>query len=508
MRKVRSDPVVIACHCAGRWRSAGGALLGCAASCAPACRSPPAPSRPRPAIGRHRRARRARHPHDPGHLARRRGPGHRLRPRAGPLLPDGSGAPPRGGRAGRARRRRRRFRLDREVRVHRFRDEARRTLALMAPRDRTVLEAYAAGVNRGLAVLGARPFEYLILRQSPQPWPAEDSLLVVLSMFVTLQDPTARYESTLATMRDVLPPEMFDLLAPRGTEWDSPIARRAVHDAPGARARGLQPAAQAQRQSRDRSRRAPRGCAGTTAATRGRRRRGDAALGSNSWAVSRRPHRRRAARSLANDMHLDIRVPNTWYRAVLEWRDEADASQTRLLAGLTLPGHPTLVAGSNTHVAWGFTNAQTDTGDLVLLELDPDGPQPVLDAVGLARPSTTTRETIEVTGGSRGDDGRALDHLGTGARHRSQGPAAGLRLDGALGRAARRVGVAARSRRGRSKRRSTPPTRSARRRRTSSWPTAAAASAGRSTARCRAASASTAGSPNRGPTAGAAGTAG
>src|SRR5688572_21357283 len=61
------------------------------------------------------------------------------------------------------------LRLDREVRVHRFRDEARRTLALLAPRDRTVLEAYTAGVNRGLAVLRASPFEYLILRQTPQP---------------------------------------------------------------------------------------------------------------------------------------------------------------------------------------------------------------------------------------------------------------------------------------------------------------------------------------------------
>jgi len=113
--------------------------------------------------------------------------------------------------------------LDRQVRVHRFRDQARRTVALMAPRDRIILEAYAAGVNRGLAALDSRPFEYLILRQSPAPWTAEDSVLVVLSMFVTLQDPAGEYESTLATMRDVLPAEMLELLAPRGTEWDSPI---------------------------------------------------------------------------------------------------------------------------------------------------------------------------------------------------------------------------------------------------------------------------------------------
>jgi penicillin amidase len=56
--------------------------------------------------------------------------------------------------------------LDREVRVHRFRDEARQALTLLSPRDRTVLEAYTAGVNRGLALLRASPFEHLILRQT------------------------------------------------------------------------------------------------------------------------------------------------------------------------------------------------------------------------------------------------------------------------------------------------------------------------------------------------------
>ena len=51
----------------------------------------------------------------------------------------------------------------------------------------------------------------------------EDSLLVVLSMFVTLQDSAGEYESTLATMHDVLPGPVFDFLAPEGTDWDSPV---------------------------------------------------------------------------------------------------------------------------------------------------------------------------------------------------------------------------------------------------------------------------------------------
>ena len=51
---------------------------------------------------------------------------------------------------------------------------------------------------------------------------------------------------------------------------------------------------------------------------------------------------------LANDMHLTIRVPNTWYRASLEWPEPTDAKQPHRLTGVTLPGVPAVVVGSNT----------------------------------------------------------------------------------------------------------------------------------------------------------------
>ena len=54
-----------------------------------------------------------------------------------------------------------------------------------------LLEAYAAGVNDGLASLSSRPFEYLLLRTEPAEWTAEDSLLVVYSMYLQLQDENA-----------------------------------------------------------------------------------------------------------------------------------------------------------------------------------------------------------------------------------------------------------------------------------------------------------------------------
>ena len=100
--------------------------------------------------------------------------------------------------------------VDRQTRKHRLRPEARTAVALLSHEDQGVLEAYVSGVNAGLQALAAPPFEYTLLRQDPAPWRPEDTMLVVLSMFLTLQDEDGEYESSLATMQEVLPPEMFD----------------------------------------------------------------------------------------------------------------------------------------------------------------------------------------------------------------------------------------------------------------------------------------------------------
>jgi penicillin amidase len=108
---------------------------------------------------------------------------------------------------------------------------------------------------------------------------------------------------------------------------------------------------------------------------------GDFFPGSNNWAVAgRHTHHGRAL--LANDMHLGLSVPNIWYRAVFEFPNQAGG--VRRVVGVTLPGAPAIVAGSNGDVAWGFTNSYGDWADLVLLEfttpdryITPQGPQPV-----------------------------------------------------------------------------------------------------------------------------------
>ena len=57
---------------------------------------------------------------------------------------------------------------------------------------------------------------------------------------------------------------------------------------------------------------------------------------------------------LANDMHLGLGVPSIWFRAQFEIGGGARRSARE---GVTLPGVPAIVVGSNGHVAWGFTNS-------------------------------------------------------------------------------------------------------------------------------------------------------
>jgi len=85
----------------------------------------------------------------------------------------------------------------------------------------------------------------------------------------------------------------------------------------------------------------------------------DASPGSNGWAVAGL-HTKSGAALVANDMHLDLRVPVVWYPARLI----TTAGHTIDVTGVTLPGTPAVAAGSNGMLAWGFTNSYGDFSDI------------------------------------------------------------------------------------------------------------------------------------------------
>ena len=246
---------------------------------------------------------------------------------------------------------------DRAARLHRFRWRAHARLNEITSQERAVLDAYVFGVNKGLSDLAAPPFEYLLLAKKPEPWRAEDTILVAYAMYLTLQELDGLTERRRGDAIETLGRPMAEFLFPAGTSFDAALDGSFL-PTPAIPAQGLKHASNVR----------PLIDVDDSVAT----------PGSNSFAVGGALTARGAA-IVENDMHLRLREPNIWYRARLI------AEETRLdIAGVTLPGAPTIVAGSNGRIAWGFTNSEVDTSDVVILEpangdanryLTPDGPK-------------------------------------------------------------------------------------------------------------------------------------
>ncbi|HEX9207467.1 MAG TPA: penicillin acylase family protein [Steroidobacteraceae bacterium] len=248
---------------------------------------------------------------------------------------------------------------DARNRLHRFENTAGQVFAALPAPDRALLESYARGVNAGLASLTVRPFEYLLLRQKPQPWRPEDSLLVVFTMYLQLNDSEASADRQRGLLAAALPAEVFRYVYSVAPAWEAPIDGVVMAAAPMPDPATFDLRRYASEAERMAALPAP--------ATE----RENSAVGSNNWAVDGR-HTKSGAALLANDMHLGLGVPNTWYRVRLLVADPAPAAR-RDLMGLTLPGAPIMVVGSNGHIAWGFTNSYGDWSDLVRVERSADG---------------------------------------------------------------------------------------------------------------------------------------
>jgi penicillin amidase len=259
--------------------------------------------------------------------------------------------------------------LDRAHRRDRLRARgaAHRAAALAGHAD--TAQAYTDGVNAGLAALRVRPWPYLLLRQPPQPWTVDDAALVGYAMYYDLQDANGKRERLLADVLPQLPPRLRELVLRDGSAWDAPLEGEARGDA-------VLPAP-ADIDLRRWARAATRLPAETSRPE----------VGSNNFAVAGRLTNDGRA-ILADDMHLGPRAPNIWFRARLRYADPRAAGGRVDLTGFTLPGLPGVVVGSNTHVAWGFTNSYGDWLDWVV----------VPGCSRQACPARTYRERIAVAG--------------------------------------------------------------------------------------------------------------
>lgn len=247
------------------------------------------------------------------------------------------------------------------------------------PEDQlSVLMAYADGVNAFLTDMTIPPFEFLLLRYRPTRWEATDSLLVVLAMFQMLNG-SEDDERMRTVMTASLPEEVAAFLLPPVDAFTAEL----LTGGPGRQIPAPVPveALAALRRMGQQS----RSLQLSMVPSRKRE------IGSNAWVVgSGKTSDGRAI--LANDMHLDVGVPNIWYRIQMRYgRVE--------LTGVVVPGIPVVIAGSNGLLSWGLTNVEGDFLDLVRLEVNPNNPDEYATEDGWER-FTVRTEHIAVNGAS------------------------------------------------------------------------------------------------------------
>jgi len=268
---------------------------------------------------------------------------------------------------------------DKSIRRHRFRDRARAIVAELPQQQLELIKAYTRGVNQGLKYLNSSPFEYLLLQQEPVQWSEEDSILTIFSMYIDLQYHDGRRERTLGLMKAVLSGDVYAFLDPKGSIWDAaidgsqyPQASMPTNAWPSASSFNTIDTDNTNKESM------------ILAKNNENKYQGDHLPGSNSWAISGALSSTGSG-VIANDMHLGIRVPNTWFRASFEYPESKKVSSKTVnskkitehikVTGATLPGTPNMVIGSNGSIAWGFTNSYGDYSDVIVLTTNTDNSQ-------------------------------------------------------------------------------------------------------------------------------------
>jgi penicillin amidase len=251
--------------------------------------------------------------------------------------------------------------LDTDInhRRHRLRAVAEAAYAALSPEQKHMLDLYRDGVNTGLSNLREKPWEYLLLKAKPQPWRSEDTLLVIAAMYLDLNDDGRNErEQHISEMHAVLPESLVAFLISPDPTWEAPL-KDGVSPSP------VIPAADVFD-----LRKAAAHAGNTSLAATSIRSVDRFYPGSNSFAVAGNISRSGSA-ILANDMHLGLRVPDIWFRARLRYPDPNAPKGQRDIVGVSLPGTPALVVGSNGQIAWGFTNSYGDWMDWVRIQRDP-----------------------------------------------------------------------------------------------------------------------------------------
>jgi penicillin amidase len=257
---------------------------------------------------------------------------------------------------------------DRGMRRLGLRREAERSWAELDDDARTILEAYAEGVNAYVEThRDCLPLEFTILEVDPEPWTPIDTLTWVNMMAFDMSGHRwfelmmwgMEYELGVDRARQLLPPASPNApyIVPfeaSGYDWKQDAGFRSLAEmAPWLR----NPYAR---------------------------------WGSNNWVI----HGSRTTTGrpiLANDTHVTLGMPSLWYENGLHGGRFDNV-------GFTFPGLPLIVIGRNEYVAWGITNLSSDVQDCYIETLDNSQAPKKYKFRGKWYDLDIIHETIEVKG--------------------------------------------------------------------------------------------------------------
>ncbi len=251
--------------------------------------------------------------------------------------------------------------IDKEQRILGLRTAAKKSLDLASAADHANFAAYARGVNAFIGQhLSRLPVEFRILKYQPKPWQPEDSIVIANQM---VKDLNYYYLPDILTHEKVLArlgPELSaDLYVNRSWHDRQPTVMREDINQDENKGDSDDDDDEEDDSGSDNS------VTQLTSPAIWAQPEPEAVNGSNDWVVSG-AHTVSGKPLLSNDMHLGHQMPNLWYEAHLK-AGKLD------VAGVTLPGVPSVIVGHNQRIAWGFTNVGPTVTDVYIENFNPQG---------------------------------------------------------------------------------------------------------------------------------------
>ena len=267
---------------------------------------------------------------------------------------------------------------DRFLRTLGIAPAAKASFERLKPENRAVITAYVEGVNAWIARKTGKlepslPVEFIILGHQPEPWEAWQPVALLKVMALTLDANMDEEIGRLALAGRRFTARQIEEIYPANERDNPPVLPNLEALYGFDKAPRTEPVEESAKATAPWTLQLP---------------------ASNNWAisgsktVSGKP-------LLANDPHLGLTAPSTFYLAHLRWQE---GEETRNLIGGTLPGTPLVLSGRNDWLAWGLTTTYLDSQDLFLEQLNPDNPGQYRTPEGFANFAEEAL-TIKVKGG-------------------------------------------------------------------------------------------------------------